>query len=114
LPSPTRRTGRKDPGNHLPEGWVPDRGEANLAAEASAKADGVDLREALLNMRDWAKSGGERCKDWNARWRNWVRKDAKESRRRAPARGAATTSPTQRAMAEVLELQRDERERGAS
>lgn len=58
----------------LPELWTPDRSEANLTAEQEAKTRGVNLREQLLAMRDWAASIAERKADWEATWRNWIRR----------------------------------------
>lgn len=58
----------------MPDMWVPERSEANLAAEAKAKARGVDLHEQLLEMRDWAASKNATMVDWDASWRNWTRR----------------------------------------
>lgn len=57
----------------LPDLWSPERSETNLEVEAEAKARGVDLRVELLKLRDWAKTKGATGKDWDARWRNWLR-----------------------------------------
>lgn len=58
----------------LPDAWVPSRSEVNIAAETEAKARGIDLRAELLNLRDWAASTGTVGKDWDARWRLWIRR----------------------------------------
>lgn len=58
----------------LNDNWVPTRSESNLKAESEAKASGVDLRTELLNLRDWAKANGTTGKDWDARWRLWIRR----------------------------------------
>lgn len=73
--------------------WVPERGEANLKAEQAAKARGVDLREELAKLHDWAKGNGAKRKDWDATWRNWTRNA------RPSARLGSSSRPT------VLELQ---------
>jgi hypothetical protein len=63
----------------LPDGWVPDRSDANREAEALALVRGVDIGEQLKNLRDWAASNNAKKADWNATWRNWTR-NAKPSR----------------------------------
>lgn len=76
-------------GTQLPDGWVPDRGEANLAAEAESKARGVDLRLELVKMRDWAKGKGATGKDWDARWRNWIRNARAAQTKQQPTGGVS-------------------------
>lgn len=73
-PGPPRPARTRTARSALPELWTPDRSPANLAAEETAKARGVNLREELLAMRDWAKSITERKADWDATWRNWIRR----------------------------------------
>lgn len=73
-PKPPRPTRPKTARSALPELWTPGRSESNLAAEEIAKRRGVDLRTELLAMRDWAKSVAERKADWDATWRNWIRR----------------------------------------
>lgn len=60
-------------GVRLPEGWNPERSPANQAAESEARSRGVDLRLQLEKLRDWALAKGATGKDWDARWRNWLR-----------------------------------------
>ena len=60
--------------------WKPSRSEANLEAEAKARARGVDLDEELQKLHDWARSKNERKSDWDATWRNWTR-NARPSQR---------------------------------
>ncbi len=57
----------------LPDGWEPERSTANLAAEQTAKARGVDLDLELTKMRDWASANNAKKADWNSTWRNWTR-----------------------------------------
>lgn len=87
----------------LEPGWVPERGSANESAEQIAKARGIDLREELAKLHDWAKGNGARRADWNAVWRNWTRNAKTESRRTAQ-------QPTllQTLMTDINELQRQE------
>ena len=86
----------------MPESWVPDRSPANLAAEDRAKARGVDLREQLLALRDWAKGNAERKADWDATWRNWIRKAR-------PAQSASSSqSVLSNLLGDIAELERKE------
>ena len=68
-----KRSASKTRASQLPDLWAPTRSDTNLEAEAEAKSRGVDLRVELLKLRDWAKAKGATGKDWDARWRNWLR-----------------------------------------
>ena len=57
----------------LPDDWSPDRSEANLTAEATARSRGIDLDQQLASLRDWARGNNAKKVDWNATWRNWTR-----------------------------------------
>lgn len=57
----------------LPDGWTPERSEANLKAEAAARDRGVSVREEWLKFVDWTKSNNAKKTDWDATWRNWTR-----------------------------------------
>lgn len=57
----------------LPDSWQPSETEANRDAEREARQRGVSIELELAKMRDWNKAGGPPCKDWDARWRNWLR-----------------------------------------
>lgn len=75
-PAPVRERAAsrvRSPAAQLQPGWIPDRSAANVEAEAAAKARGVSLRDELANLRDWAADSGKPGKDWNARWRRWIR-----------------------------------------
>ena len=71
-----KRTGpaRKAP---LPADWVPG---PELCAMAAGL--GVDPQRAADSMRDWAAANAERKADWDATFRNWVRRD--QQFKRAP------------------------------
>ena len=63
-------------GSRLPDDWFPQPLPANLAASVSAWPAGKQERE-LARFRDWAASatGPNAVKnDWDAAWRNWLRK----------------------------------------
>lgn len=68
-----KKSASKTRASQLPDLWAPARSETNLTVEAEAKSRGVDLRVELMKLRDWAKAKGATGKDWDARWRNWLR-----------------------------------------
>lgn len=53
----------------LPTDWAP-----NAEHEAIAKERGVSLEGEAVKMRDWALANGETKKDWDATFRNWLRR----------------------------------------
>lgn len=70
---PEPKEKRNAPRRRLPDDWVPERSEANIAAEAAARERGVNLRDELSKLRDWAVANNNKKADWNATWRNWTR-----------------------------------------
>ena len=73
-------------GTRLPDGWFPSRTPGNENAEAGH--DQAWLQRELDRFRDyWAAQPGQcgRKADWDATWRNWVRKadDMGEARPRS-------------------------------
>lgn len=73
-------------GTRLPDGWFPSRTPGNENAEAGH--DQAWLQRELDRFRDyWAAQPGQRGRkaDWDATWRNWVRKadDMGEARPRS-------------------------------
>lgn len=64
-PSESDATTRPFP---LPESWTPTEAHRALAAER-----GVDCDLEAVKMRDWATAEGKKGKDWDARFRNWLR-----------------------------------------
>lgn len=71
-------------GHRLPVDWQPGPLPAELASAVSAWPSGALERE-LARFRDWAASatGPNATKsDWNAAWRNWLRKAEDEGRYR--------------------------------
>ena len=56
-------------GTALPDDWTP-----NDAHRAIGKERGVNVDEEAVTMRDWALAGGEVKKDWDATFRNWLRR----------------------------------------
>lgn len=97
-PDPTASPSRKraDRATRLPDGWEPD---PDPEREAEAVAAGVDVRRELERFGDyWRAQPGARGRkvDWQATWRNWLRKAVDDQPRRngharaspAPSRGA--------------------------
>lgn len=72
-PPKTKPAKSKKPAVAMPDGWKPERSEANERAEQAAKSRGVNLRTELEKIRDWALSNAISKADWNASWRNWTR-----------------------------------------
>lgn len=54
--------------SQLPDTWKPNDKHRALAAER-----GVDCDLEAIKMRDWAATKGATGKDWDARFRNWLR-----------------------------------------
>lgn len=76
--APTQTTKAKR-GTRLPEGWTPERSQANLRAEHDSGLTPDELSGQLERFRDhWiAQPGSKGTKlDWQATWRNWVRRAA--------------------------------------
>lgn len=60
----------------LPEGWVPDR---HVIDQMREEHPSIDLRAEHMKFTDYFNSvAGQRGRkrDWNATWRNWIRKAA--------------------------------------
>jgi len=76
--APTQTTKAKR-GTRLPEGWTPERSQANLKAEHDSSLTPDELSSQLERFRDhWAAQPGSKGTklDWQATWRNWVRRAA--------------------------------------
>nr|DAI62755.1 MAG TPA: replisome organizer [Caudoviricetes sp.] len=76
--APTQTTKAKR-GTRLPEGWTPERSQANLRAEHDSGLTPDELSSQLDRFRDhWAAQPGSKGTklDWQATWRNWVRRSA--------------------------------------
>lgn len=96
-PAPQKRTPRAardgGSGKTIPDEWVPDQATVHaLKDELDLTPD--ELRHCFNQMKDHAHAKGRRLKDWNAGYRQWVRKAAHEgeigpgSRARKAADGA--------------------------
>lgn len=68
-------------GTRLPEGWIPARNKANLAAEEGH--DGNWLSHELETFRDYWHGipGAKGVKlDWEGTWRNWIRRSTQQQK----------------------------------
>ena len=73
--APTSKTGNR--GTRLPEGWTPAWSQANLDVEAASGLTAAQLADQLDRFRDyWRGVAGAKGlkRDWDATWRNWVRR----------------------------------------
>ena len=57
--------------HQLPDDWQP---KPETVAAMSAAMPGVDFRLEHAKFRDHYKSNGKAMKDWDACWRNWMRR----------------------------------------
>lgn len=76
----------------LPPDWKPNAKHEQLARELR-----LDLGQQAAKMRDWAEAGDERCVNWDARFRGWLRRAVEFQ---AKARGSP---PAQTAIDRQLE-----------
>ena len=58
----------------LPDTWTPSDQHYELGLSLGLSRASVD--QQAERMRDWATAKGERCVDWGARFRNWLRRSA--------------------------------------
>ncbi len=89
LPTSPRPLRRSKPDIPLPEDWRPDEKHLALAEELRLTDERV-YREADA-MRDWSASEGATSRDWDARFRNWLRRVRPDSKSQIrPGRPSAT------------------------
>jgi hypothetical protein len=72
----------------LPPDWQPNAAHAKIAAE-----NGRDLHREAANLRDWAAANNERKADWDAAFRNWLRKEFKTNGTTRPSGGPDPLPP---------------------
>lgn len=80
--SSTKSEGRKR-AHALPNDWQPTDAHRTLASER-----GIDCDLEAEKMRDWAAGKGETGKDWDARFRNWLRNARPDRTTNRPNRDA--------------------------
>lgn len=100
-------------GTRLPAGWQPDDDDLRFAAE-----NGVDGRVEAAKFRDYwhAVAGAKgRKQDWDATWRNWIRRAAEDLNRYPSPRSHAHESPRRSLAEHAADSHRraDERDRRA-
>jgi len=81
LTPPTHTPVYKTPrARRLPAGWVPAPLPSQLKDQVSAWKAGM-LESELAKFRDWAAAAPDKTglkKDWDAAWRNWLRRKSEE------------------------------------
>lgn len=75
--TPQAKPKAKRKASQMPEGWMP---------EPYTVPPNVDPKLELARFRDWAAAKAATFVDWNAAWRNWLRKAAEFASARAPAK----------------------------
>ena len=76
-------------GTYLPEGWTPKPETNRKMAE---ECPGVDLDAEFLRFTDyWLGASGQRARkrNWDATWRNWVRRASESATRGSSSRQTA-------------------------
>lgn len=93
----------------MQQDWQPD---AEALAWAREKYPHVDEQKEREKFRDYWRSRGEVRRDWQAAYRNWIRREAEYMAERGGRRGPAN-GPASRT-AGIGELNRDRRDRVAA
>lgn len=86
IPPSIQKPTRAKPATALPDDWEPDAKTWALADELGFTSQ--EAWDQLERMRDWAKNadGGKgRKSDWNAAFRNWLKRTADERRSKPQA-----------------------------
>lgn len=100
-------SGRKDAhGSRLADDWRPN--EAGRALAVSALGSNAAAHAELARFRDhWAAAPGQRGRkaDWDATWRNWVRKAAEQAPRAGPN---VVPMPRKQSLSEALRNMTDD------
>ena len=100
--------GKNSRGERLPENWMPDQRVIEVMARENPHVD-LELEHAKFTDHFHASSqASARKRDWNAAWRNWIRRAAERAPRSRPqtnsldAWGAPSTQqPAPGAMGEL-------------
>lgn len=91
----------------LPDGWAPD---AALLAWCKEKFPDVEEAREREKFCDYWRSRGEPRRDWDAAYRNWIRKEDEFSKTRASPRASGPASRT----ATIDKANRERRDRVAA
>ncbi|WP_280273423.1 hypothetical protein [Nocardia wallacei] len=105
------REPRKKRATALPNDWMPDQ---PVIDAMKAECPGVDLQAEHRKFCDYWRSKDERRADWNATWRNWIRRAAENPRNggrsaSAPQGRVLTPAEIKFAKAEALKENPDPR-----
>ncbi len=77
---------KRERARRCPDDWHPAPLPADLQAEVSQAVPGWEARQ-LASMRDWSRNSPNGAKvDWDATWRNWLRRELNNERRLARPR----------------------------
>jgi hypothetical protein len=102
-PSPGKPKRKASQASRLPDDWEP------TAKDNATAAPGVNIDRELATFRDWATGNGVTKADWNATWRNWLRRATPG---RASPRGPQyQADPTAIAYEELERIRAEERRR---
>ena len=71
----------------LPDGWTPS---PETVAAIREQHPYVDLRAEHVKFTDHFTANGKTMKDWNAAWRNWMRRSSEFTSNRRPTRQQET------------------------
>jgi hypothetical protein len=79
--APSKGTGRDGTGSRkkMPHDWAPDQGSVDLANER-----GLNVLHEAQDFRDWTTSKGTRFVDWQAAFRNHLRRRGTDPAGQAP------------------------------
>jgi hypothetical protein len=101
---PLQKSGARK-GSRLPDDWFPKPLPSELAAAVARWPDG-EVEKQMAMFRDWAASapGSKGIKsDWDAAWRNWLRRvDGERPRQSSPPRQAPSNANTLKLLREKL------------
>lgn len=86
----------------ISEQWGPNEKHHEQAADL-----GVNLAVELDRFRDWAAAKGQRFADWDAAFRNWLRKASEFQQQRSMSRAAPHTSGFDRVLDAVRQNRKD-------
>jgi uncharacterized protein YdaU (DUF1376 family) len=83
---PAKSRNKSASATKMPKGWEPAPLAEGTAEIASAWPQGMLARE-FETFRDWCAANGTTSKDWDARWRNWIRKADNDWKQRGARAG---------------------------
>jgi hypothetical protein len=99
-------------GTRLPDGWEPERA---VVEAMGAECPHINLRAEHAKFTDhWLSTAGQRGvkANWNATWRNWIRKEAEFRQRSGPTRNGRSTADLRVETTQALKHQPSQLELG--